>query len=475
MKRDSEKAEAETIVAKWTTSFGTPEQHFGTIEFDDGLVLSFPFLKSENEVPFGTSVLWGVTDGLRQCTVLAQPFGPHGTTSTPTERIHSTRGLVNHLLIGRRYIREPAGKFVSEISFTPVPNRDLHVLELYEWFQPNKDVAEVKLAPSSDTRLNGFASSFLAFFMPDRPPLFETNIETMGATVKAWIGGKTGLTGDGESRSHIGFGIRFNEPQTVDAATDEALRLCTFLSFTAHQYIYPDSFYVMAAGEEDLYELRLGSRFVGQSPLEHSSVRHTLVLADQDPDRFCHALRRWYATNDTDLRSRFLYRYSLRRPETISAERFVQIFQALEGLVDFSTYQFLTAAELKTAETALREALPTSPQLEPLIQKLRSTNTASPKTVLKRELPKILAAAGIAARFDMDAFVERIYERRNKASHGGSHLDDEAPQAVMTDTALVTVICLIIECGKLGLDPRDGLSKFKGAHLHLDLPLRSAG
>jgi hypothetical protein len=75
--------------------------------------------------------------------------------------------------------------------------------------------------------------------------------------------------------------------------------------------------------------------------------------------------------------------------------------------------------------------------------------------------------------FDVEEFVGRIYNRRNKSSHGGPHLDREPPDALMRDTWLLAAIYLIIECSNLGLDARAALRKLKGA-LYIDLPLRAS-
>jgi hypothetical protein len=117
--------------------------------------------------------------------------------------------------------------------------------------------------------------------------------------------------------------------------------------------------------------------------------------------------------------------------------------------------------------------LPDAPKLNALIEKLKINNSETPRTILKSELPKLFAAAHLEPRFDIDEFVERVYLRRNKSSHGGPHLADEPIQAVLSDTLLLTEIYLIIECGPLGREQRDAVGKFQNA-MRYELPLRAA-
>ena len=96
------------------------------------------------------------------------------------------------------------------------------------------------------------------------------------------------------------------------------------------------------------------------------------------------------------------------------------------------------------------------------------------KAILKDELPKLFVTARVEARFDVDEFVERVYRRRNKSSHGGSHLEHEPIIALLEDTLILAAIYLIIECIYLGLDTRDAITKFANA-MRYELPLRAAG
>ena len=130
--------------------------------------------------------------------------------------------------------------------------------------------------------------------------------------------------------------------------------------------------------------------------------------------------------------------------------------------------------EFEKAENALRQAFPAFPKLDGLVQKMRSNNTESPKAILKDELPKLFVTARVEARFDVDEFVERVYRRRNKSSHGGSHLEHEPIIALLEDTLILAAIYLIIECIYLGLDTRDAITKFANA-MRYELPLRAAG
>jgi hypothetical protein len=210
-------------------------------------------------------------------------------------------------------------------------------------------------------------------------------------------------------------------------------------------------------------------------PVERTNtwVGHTLIVPDMAAENFCQALARWHATIDKAQRSRYLYRYSLEEPNTFSTERFLAIFQAVEGRISKSNNQFLSRSEFDIAEAALRSALPDAPKLNALIGKLRSNNTESLPVILRNELPKLFDASGIRPRFDVSDFVGRIYSRRNKSSHGGARLTHEPTQSLLTDTLLLNAIYLMIECPELGIEPREAVQKFKNA-MHVELPLGAA-
>jgi hypothetical protein len=184
-------------------------------------------------------------------------------------------------------------------------------------------------------------------------------------------------------------------------------------------------------------------------------------------------MQRWYATNDQRQRGRFLYRYSLYTPDTYSTERFLCVFQAVEGILPKSGYQFLNREEFKKAEDALLQAFPEHPKLSALIGKLRSNNVESLKYILSRELPRMFLKANLVAKFDMTEFVDRIYLRRSKSSHGGSHLEHEPLIGLMKDTLLLTAIYVVFECDQLGLNSHDALRKFRAARYH-ELPIDEA-
>lgn len=193
---------------------------------------------------------------------------------------------------------------------------------------------------------------------------------------------------------------------------------------------------------------------------------------NDDATGFCNALSKWYDNNDDGLRGRYLYRRSFEEPYDFSTDRFLAIFQAVEGRIPKAGYQFLSPEEFTEIEKVLQQALPGSPKVNAVIGKMKSNNSESPRFMLKQELPKLFAATRLKPQFDIDQFDERVYLRRNKSSHGGSHLEHESIESMLNDTLLLTAIYLMIECTYLGLDPRDALTKFQRA-MRRDLPFRA--
>ena len=430
--RTTDDAGSDAITARWKATPASKEVHFGTIALDEEFRLTFPMLDSPTDIPSGTTVLWGVTDKLRRCTVLTLPFGPiYGGTSNivdsiSIDRIFNASSAIRHLLIGKKYLDDPTTTFVSQIAFTPRPNKDLCKL------------------PYSTRPEDLFKN------------LFELAIKSPALTVSASI-----------AVQELCISLNFESPRSLDAALEEANMLCVFLSFTAHQYVYPTNFHVWAAGQDSAYEVHC--RTFGPPPTRDNTwVGYTLTLPDEQPT-YSHTLQRWYATNGNYLRGRFLYRYSLKEPNVFSPERFLSVFKALEGAVDKSGYHLLTADELNLAKATLRQCLSTSPRLEDFIGKLN--NSESPAYILKRELPKILDSANLIPGFDVAEFIDRIYSRRNKASHGGRHLDSSFDSLLVPDTVLLTAIYLAAECCQLGLNATEALRKFRGAFSNMPLPL----
>lgn len=427
-KRTPDGAKPEVITAQWKTARDSKEEHFGTITLDDEFQLTFPMLHSFADIPLGTTVLWGVTSKLKRCTALTLPFGPHGTVSNliennQTERLFNTSRAIRHLLIGQKHLNDPTADFVSQIAFTPQPNEDLRKLSFDS-------------APTE---------------------LFETAVLSPGLTVSASVVGNL-----------LGLCLRFQSARTLNAALEEANVLCVFFSFVGHQYVYPGDFHVWAVGEDEPYQVHCRA-FSSSRKREETWVGYTLLLPDEQP-AFSDALGKWYSTNDEYLRSRFLYRYSLEEPNTFSPSRFLAVFQAVEGIVNKSGYQLLTNDQLAMAKTTLRQSLASVPKLDAFINKLN--NSESPSYILKQELPKILATANILPAFDVVEFVDRIYRRRNLASHGGRQLDYSTfDESLMLDTLLLTAIYVIAESCQLGLNASIALKKFRGSFFNVELPL----
>jgi hypothetical protein len=462
---------AKVITAKWTPKLGSSNEHLGMIALDDDFLLRFPILQSSDNIPCGTTMLWGIADDLRKCTAITLPCPPPGSARGQGEQSFSLEVPVNRLLIGHQHIADPTSDFVTELILTPWPNKDLHVQQLYDFIQPATDIDEIKFSQRCALNRQLFASALSAYFMPEHKVLFAIPVGMLGATIAAWIGGNESFGHGFAYQTRIMFSLRFDSPRDLTTAMDEALQLCTLLSFVAHQYIYPTDLRVRVKGDNGPpYELHhYGLPNAVAQP--HTWVRNTLVLPDQQPDLFRQLIQQWYATNNQFLPSRYLYRQTLQKPFLYSAERFLTIFRALEARINMAGYQLLTSEELQAAEDALRTALATSPRLEPLIRKLRSTNTQSPKQVLKQELPKVLATANITPMFNMDQFVERIYERRNKTAHGGPHFEEPSPDALLNDTRLLTTFYVLIESRDLGLYVQEAFLKFRSALDYFQLPL----
>lgn len=469
-----DREEFKVIAAKWKTEFDAEEKYFGTIELDEEFRIRFPMLDSIEEIPGKTSVLWGRTDDLKRCTAVSLPFGPHGQTSgRGGERNFTMHGTILRLMIGRSYIADPAAPFVSEIRFVPRPNSCLHSLQAHELILPKQDIESITFSEKCTTRKKTFATAYAAFFEPERGPVLDVEFKSGEIRLSAGLHSSSSHGADRHSfQSDLSFTIRFKSPRELDSALDETNELCVFLSLLAHQYIYPAEFSISVVGEEHPFQLLCRDYRI---PVERTNtwIGHTLIVPDMATEDFCRALARWYTTNDEALRSRYLYRYSLEEPNMFSTERFLAIFQAVEGRISKSNNQFLSKGEFEIAEMALRKALPDAPKLSALIGKLRSNNSESLPVVLKNELPKLFDASGIRPRFDVSDFIGRIYLRRNRSSHGGARLTHEPTQSLLTDTLLLNAIYLMIECPDLGIEPREAVQKFNNA-MHIDLPLGPA-
>jgi len=432
--RTPDGAKPEVITAKWKTALDSKEEHFGTIILDDEFQLNFPILSSPAAIPFGTTVLWGISNKCKRCTALILPFGSRGSVSNlgendQYEHIFNASRVIKHLLVGQKHITDPSGDFVSHIGFTPYPNEDLRKLS--------------------------FASA--------PTELFETAVEP-GLTVSASVAG-----------DRLVLFLSFQSPRTLFAAIEETNVLCVFLSFVGHQYIHPGDFHMWAVGEDEPYQTHC--RLFSSSPKREGTwVGHTLLLPDEQP-AFCNALKKWYSSNGDHLRSRFLYRHSLEEPNTFSPARFLAVFQAVEGIVNKSGYQLLTSDEFAMAKTILRQSLASVPRLDSFVNKL--SNSESTSYILKQELPKILATADILPVFDLGEFVDRIFRRRNIASHGGRHLDYLGlDESLMPDTLLLSALYLIAESCQLGLNASVALKKFRSSFFNVELPFtlhRDAG
>src|ERR1039458_3792411 len=74
---------SEVITAKWKTSLAAGEEIYGTIALDDKFDLVFPMLESQGQIPDGTSLLWGLSDHLKRCSILTLPFRFGSVCYTP--------------------------------------------------------------------------------------------------------------------------------------------------------------------------------------------------------------------------------------------------------------------------------------------------------------------------------------------------------------------------------------------------------
>ena len=381
----------------------------------------------------------------------------------------SAGSALRYLLVGERYISDPVGAFITEIAFTPDPNKSLHAQRPYQLIEPTKDISEIKFASTCQEGRQAFASARIAYFERESETFLEAALEDLGATVSAWFGWRSAPPSESD-RENVRFGLRFQTPHTIEAALGECFKLCSFLSLISHQCVYPSNFHVRGTGENEFYELHAKSARRG-TEREHTWSGHTLVLPDEDPAKFHEALQNWYRDNDKLLRSRYLYRYSLEEPYIFSTDRFLCIFQAIEGIVRLSGGAFLPEDDLAKVEAAIRQALPGHAKLDAIVRKIRSNNTESPAPLLKRELPKLFERAHVSAKFMIGEFVDRIYKRRNKSSHGGSHLPATPfDDTLVADTLLLTAIYLILESLRLGLNPNVALVMFRDS-FRVELPL----
>jgi hypothetical protein len=359
------------ITAKWKIHFESDAEHFGTIILNNELQIRFPILNSFDDIPCGTTVLWGVADDLHKCTAVTLPFPPSGHTSNQNrEMISHTYGFIRYLLIGHTYIQNPDAPFVSSLTFTPQPNKDLHKRQYEQFIIPRDDILDIKFSPSCEPDRMQFTSALFAKFAPEQANSFAANIEDAALTVRAWI----------DSENCVRFCLQFDAPRKIESALAEAYTFCAFLSFTAHQYVYPGSFFVSPTSEDEGYKLYCPAFSTPSAP-QNTWVRNTLVLPEDQ--QFGDVLKRWYASNEEVLPSRYLYRYSLLEPNTYSPDRFLAIFRAIEGIMRKSAQPFLTRKEMDTATSVLTEALTHNPHLDDLLAKLRSSNYESPSRTLK--------------------------------------------------------------------------------------------
>ncbi len=391
------------IKAKWKTSLDSVEEHFGTITLDGDFHLELPMLAASDAIPPQTNVLWGLTDRLRRCTAQTLPFRQSDTSyrqaSNQIDRMFSARSALRYLFVGEQYLRDPLGELVAEIAFTPQPNKDLHAQRAYQFIEPNKDISDIKFAPACAQDRKAFASAHIAYFERAEETLFEVAIGNPATTVTAWFGRRS-IPPSESDRETISFNLRFPAPRTAEAALGETFKLCAFLSLISHQCVYPSNFHVRATGEEAPFDLHIRQVQRG-SQRERTWVGHTLVLPDEHPVKFSEALRNWYGSNDKLLRSRYLYRHSIEEPNVFSTDRFLCIFQALEGIVRLSGGAFLSEGDLARVEAAIRSALPGHAQLDAIVRKIRSNNAESPGPLLKRELPKLFEQSHISAKFNI--------------------------------------------------------------------------
>jgi hypothetical protein len=463
--------DSEVITAKWKSVLDAREDQVGFINLRD-YKIRFPIIDSPEDINPNANLLWGLTEKLARCTALILPFRAHGSVSrevpgtlpSTRERLFNATARLTHLLIGSTYISDPTSNFVREISFVPKPNRILHVNQLFRYIQPTKDIAGITFAESCDAEKQAFASALLAYFRPDRSAVFETLIPSIGATLTGHLvpGGISGKQPNREGK--LLFSIRYSRPSGLQAAIEDADVVCVFLSFIAHQYIRAAEFQVLTDGERQSHRLHFRQERLGSKP-RNSWVRHTLVVPDENPVEFVELVQRWYATNKLYLRSRYLYRYSMRAPYVLSNERFLAVFQALEGLLRMPSHQLLTEEEFRSAENAVREALSSSERLQPFLRRLPNSNVKSPSAVLKQELPRLFSEARLLPTFDVTKVIDKVYSRRNRASHGGSHLDRDSFDDLLQHTLLITFICLLIEAQQLGLNAHDCFRKFEAAML----------
>jgi ApeA N-terminal domain 1 len=467
-KNDDRPPSEERITAEWSPVLSAEPTAFGTALLGESALLRFPILHAYQDIPVGTTVLWGVADDLTHCTAVTLPFRGHGRTSGGGRSHFSAESPIVHLVRGRTHVPAPKSACVREIMFDPEPNAPLHRHDLTQLIQPKTDIERIDFAPGCAELKKKFVESEYAYFVCDPPTIFEAHVEKVGITFSARLTGRVAPDESPSSSTAIMFRLRFDSLKTIDDALDDAVRLCALLTLLSHAYVAPSSFVVRIGDGPAAHDLF--TRALSRTSRAHSArARNTLVIPDVEPAHFAYVLQRWYATIDTRLGNRFLYRHSMSEPDVYTTERFLDAFKAVEGVVPREGYGFLTADELEKVEEAVRTALPGHKKLGALFGKLRSNNAASLKYILSQELPKFLASRRRKAEFNVSDFVERIYSRRIRSSHGGSHSEQLGNQ-LLEDTMLLTSIYLLFEAADIGIDVHDALAKFRAA-LHHELPL----
>ncbi len=278
-------------MAKWKTELDREESHVGFLKIGGDWTLNFPILPSPNDIAPSTTLIWGLADNLKKCTVLTLPFGPPGSTyrvlpgEPPTvgECLYNAVGRATHVLVGDTYIGKPADNFIREMSFVPQPNRILHEQTRFRFIQPARDIAEINFAESCEPEKKAIASASLAYFEPNRGALLETAIASLGGRLAIhFVAARTRRS---EREGALTVSVRFNEVRGLHTAIEQAYIVCVFLSFICHQHVTPTGLRVVSDRSGETHELhfRTAKRGAGNPG---AWVGYTLVLPDKDPAAF---------------------------------------------------------------------------------------------------------------------------------------------------------------------------------------------
>lgn len=460
---------SDPIFGLWKPARAATSEFLGLLRLGDRPTLEFPLLTSEDLAPTGTTVFHGVSTDTDRHTALTLPARNHGIRGASTgDRSFNLNLRVLAVLSGKQHVECPEDLLVSEISFAPSPNAALHASTHYQYFCPSKDIVSIEFAPDVDEEIKAFKSAQSAFFSTGQHLLLEAYAPTVG-NVSAYLGGSRN-SGVGQ-HAEVRFSIRFETPCLLREAEEEAHIFCAFLTLVSHSFVMPTAIGVRA-GEREFYRLVVPRYHGASEGAPNSHPLYSLVLPDKSPEEFGRVLRNWYRSNSHLLGSRLLHRQSLSEPLLFSNERFLAVFNAIEGLLKAAQSRqqakyvgkLLNEEELSEAINAVRSALPSNDKLDAFINGMKNSNSVSPREAFSLEVSDLLNSVGATfEEGDMATFMSRVFQRRNRIAHGSRKPGDAHQDTLTLDTVMLTAIYIMLDAQIVGIDPLDACHKFGGA------------